>query len=67
MCILLCFFMQYPGMKAEKDGKWEIPASIRVKLWLGLEKHEMQWHAMQTEGELAVYAETVRTAFLFSS
>ena len=46
-------------MKAIKDDKWEIPALLRMKIWLGLEKHEHEWHRMQTEGELAVFAETV--------
>ena len=56
MC-LLC--SQYPGSKALKDGKYEIPALVRMKVWLGLEKHENEWHACQTEGDLAVFAETV--------
>ena len=32
---------------------------LRLKLWLGLEKHELDWHEMQTDGDLAVFAETV--------
>ena len=56
------FLCQLPGGKADKDKSWEIPALLRVKIWLGLEKHEMEWHKMQTEGELAVFAETVRLA-----
>jgi hypothetical protein len=50
---------QYPGHQSEKDKKPEIPALVRVKLWLGLVNEEQEWHKMQTEGELAVYAETV--------
>lgn len=50
---------QYPGHQSEKDKKPEIPALVRVKLWLGLVNEEKEWHKMQTEGELAVYAETV--------
>ena len=50
---------QYPGNKAEKENKWEIPSLIRCKVWFGLEQHEMEWHKMQGEGELSVYAETV--------
>lgn len=45
-------------MKAEKE-KYEIPTLLRVKLWLGLTKKEDVWHKNQTEGELAVFAETV--------
>ena len=37
----------------------EIPALLRVKLWLGLQSEEAEWHKCQTEGELAVFAETV--------
>ena len=55
----VCVWLQYPGNKAEKENKWEIPALVRLKIWLGLEKHESEWHRMQTEGELAVFAETV--------
>ena len=50
---------QYPGHQSDKDKKPEIPALVRVKLWLGLVNEEKEWHKMQTEGELAVYAETV--------
>lgn len=49
--------MKYPGLKAEKE-KYEIPALLRIKLWLGLTKQEEVWHKTQTEGELAVFAET---------
>lgn len=49
--------MKFPGMKAEKE-KYEIPTLLRVKLWLGLTKKEDVWHKNQTEGELAVFAET---------
>jgi myoferlin len=51
--------LQYPGNKREKENRWEIPALIRAKFWLGLESQDIEWHQMQTEGELAVYAETV--------
>ena len=52
-------FLQYPGNQAEKDNKWEIPALVRMKVFLGLEKHEYEWHKLQKEGDLAVFAETV--------
>ncbi|XP_067657682.1 myoferlin-like isoform X1 [Haliotis asinina] len=50
--------LKFPGSKAEKEKKFEVPAMIRVKLWLGLQSQEMEWHKMQKEGELAVFAET---------
>ena len=63
---LYMLWLQYPGNKAEKEGKWEIPALLRVKIWFGLEKHEHEWHKMQTEGELAVFAETVSVKSYYS-
>jgi len=53
------FDVQYPGDKAEKENLCAIPALLRLKLWLGLEQHEPDWHKLQTEGVLSVYAETV--------
>ena len=32
---------------------------VRAKLWLGLQAEEAEWHKLQSEGELAVFAETV--------
>ena len=58
-CNVSFVLFQFPGNKAEKENKWEIPALLRMKLWLGLEKHESEWLKIQTEGELAVFAETV--------
>ncbi|GAB1610572.1 myoferlin-like isoform X9, partial [Argonauta hians] len=49
--------LKYPGLKAQKE-KHDIPALIRMKLWFGLAKQEQEWHNIQTEGELAVFAET---------
>ena len=57
--MLHILLLQYPGNKAVKDDKWEIPALLRMKIWLGLERHQHEWHRMQTEGELAVFAESV--------
>jgi hypothetical protein len=48
---------QYPGHKEEK--KHDVPALLRIKLWLGLQSEEEAWHQMQKEGEMAVFAETV--------
>jgi len=44
---------------AERENRWEIPALINARIWLGLEQHEHEWHRMQREGEVAVFAETV--------
>ncbi|KAH9524694.1 hypothetical protein Btru_027538 [Bulinus truncatus] len=54
---LITLALKYPQVK-DKDKKFEIPALLRVKLWLGLQTEENAWHKMQNEGELAVYAET---------
>ncbi|XP_060557298.1 dysferlin-like isoform X3 [Ruditapes philippinarum] len=48
--------MKYPGHKEEK--KHDVPALLRIKLWLGLQSEEEAWHQMQKEGEMAVFAET---------
>lgn len=53
--ILLC--VQYPGNKGDKS--MEVPALLRIKLWLGLQSQEDSWHKMQKDGEMAVFAETV--------
>jgi len=40
-----------------------VPAQIRVKLWLGLEKYEKDWVQShideKTNGVISIYAETV--------
>lgn len=39
----------------------EVPAHVRMIIWLGLEKHQEDWtNREQTEGDFCVYAETVR-------
>lgn len=48
---------QYPGHKAEKHH--EIPGLLSIKVWLGLHQQEEEWHKMQKEGDMAVFAETV--------
>jgi len=53
--------VQYPGNFAERENRWEIPALLHARIWLGLEQHESEWRHMQREGEVAVYAETVST------
>ncbi|XP_076439100.1 myoferlin-like [Babylonia areolata] len=42
----------------DRPKDYQIPALLRIKLWLGLQIEEEEWHLMQTEGELAVFAET---------
>ena len=38
----------------------EVPAHVRMIVWLGLEKHQEDWtNREQTEGDFCVYAETV--------
>ena len=40
----------------------EVPAHVRMIVWLGLEKHQEAWsNREQTEGDFCVYAETVNT------
>lgn len=61
------YLLQFPGLKAEKEKVSEVPVMLRTKIWLGLANEDDAWHRMQTEGELAVYAETVSTSCLLSS
>lgn len=58
LSLIFLFLSQYPGSKAEK--RHEVPALLRIKLWFGLQGEEEAWHRMQKEGEMAVFAETVR-------
>lgn len=55
-----CLF-QYPGKKASNLKEHpEIPALLRVEIWLGLERDQDNWTARgKSEGEFVVYAETV--------
>ncbi|XP_073239418.1 myoferlin-like [Porites lutea] len=57
---VLDLFMQYPGKKGFNiDGYPEVPAHVRVMLWLGLEKHQEAWtNRQETEGNFCVFAET---------
>eukprot|EP00058_Branchiostoma_floridae_P024963 XP_002610453.1 hypothetical protein BRAFLDRAFT_124267 [Branchiostoma floridae] len=47
--------LKYPG---HKHGKTDIPALLRVKLWLGLQTDQEHFDPGTTEGEVAVFAET---------
>ncbi|BFY97443.1 hypothetical protein BsWGS_00482 [Bradybaena similaris] len=49
--------LRYPQVK-DKGKKPELPAVVRFKMWLGLQTQDKAWHKMQTDGELAVFAET---------
>ena len=51
-------------MKADKDKVATVPALLRMKLWLGLSAEDDAWHHMQSEGEMAVFAETVSIIYV---
>ena len=60
--------LKWPGKIAEeKDRVNVIPAQIRVKLWLGLEKYEKDWLQAhideETNGAISIFAETVYGIF----
>ena len=59
LCVICV--LQYPGHKAEKES--DIPGLLRIKMWLGLNQQEEEWHKMQKEGDMAVFAETVSISF----
>ncbi|PAA77701.1 hypothetical protein BOX15_Mlig001839g4 [Macrostomum lignano] len=50
-------FLKSPTVKSD-DPKLQIPALVRLMVWLGHEKDENEWHKMQREGNLSVLAET---------
>lgn len=56
----LDLFMQYPGKKQfNLEDYPEVPAQVRVMLWLGLEKDQEAWtNRQETEGDFCVFAET---------
>lgn len=52
--------LKYPGKKGQdvKDHP-QIPAKLRVEMWLGLEKQQQYWTGRpKTEGDFCVFAET---------
>lgn len=53
---------QYPGESNRGKEAREVPAMVRVELWVGLRKHQMDWirREGQSEGRFKIYAETVR-------
>lgn len=57
---VLNMFMKYPGKKQMNLEDFpEVPAHVRMIVWLGLEKHQEDWtNREQTEGDFCVYAET---------
>lgn len=59
--MILFLSSQYPGKKQfNLDDYPEVPAHVRVILWLGLEKHQEAWsNRQETEGDFCVFAETV--------
>lgn len=52
--------MKYPGKKGNDVKEHpELPAKLRVEMWLGLEKQQQYWTARpKTEGDFCVFAET---------
>ncbi|KAJ7375522.1 hypothetical protein OS493_040671, partial [Desmophyllum pertusum] len=48
--------LKYPGRNAEETPH-EIPALVRLELWLGLATHQQHW-IKRENGEFNVYAET---------
>lgn len=60
--------LKWPGKEAEDRVKKDIiPAQVRVKLWLGLEKDEKDWLLTHIDenvnGAVSIYAETVLKRF----
>ncbi|XP_067936252.1 myoferlin-like isoform X2 [Watersipora subatra] len=51
----MTIILKYPGNKGA--SKWQIPAKLRVKFWMGKKKYEDQWSKAQTE-KVVVMAET---------
>ncbi|KAL9983681.1 hypothetical protein ACROYT_G005897 [Oculina patagonica] len=52
--------LKYPGKKGQDVKEHpELPAKLRVEMWLGLEKQQQYWTARpKTEGDFCVFAET---------
>lgn len=52
--------LKYPGKKGQDiNDHPEIPAKLRVEMWLGLEKQQQYWTGRpKTEGDFCVFAET---------
>ena len=59
--LMLHLSPQYPGKKQfNLEDYPEVPAHVRLILWLGLEKHQEAWsNRQETEGDFCVFAETV--------
>ena len=59
---LMCSFAQYPG-KTKLDKEYqEVPAMVRVELWVGLREYQHKWterNPEKGEGKFEIYAETV--------
>ena len=58
------FNLKWPGKIAKNKDKINvIPAKMRIKLWLGLEKYEKDWLKMHSDeknnGAISIFAETV--------
>ena len=55
------FFFQYPGKKGHNIKEHpEVPALLRLELWLGLVGQQHHWTARgRSDGEFTLYAESV--------
>ena len=56
-CFFFCF--KWPPKKDSVSPKPEVPACLRLVIWLGLELHAGDWLRCADEGEISVFAETV--------
>ncbi|PAA82420.1 hypothetical protein BOX15_Mlig000471g3 [Macrostomum lignano] len=54
-----------PSVKQNEENRLEIPALVRLTVWLGHEKDESEWLRMQREGSLSVLAETYENEWYF--
>ncbi|XP_028415074.1 myoferlin-like [Dendronephthya gigantea] len=51
--------LKYPGKRNRDKELPEIPALLRVMLWLGLEKYQGEWEELRKSGgDLSLFAET---------
>ncbi|KAL3317883.1 hypothetical protein Ciccas_003460 [Cichlidogyrus casuarinus] len=68
-CVILAFKTFLPSQRKpylndkEREKNWEIPAQLRIKLWLGLEKEDYNWQDIPSEGKTCFIAETNESKF----
>ena len=57
--LIYMFFVHLDSNKGDEGSiKSEMPALLRVKMWLGLEADEKDWYLKTPEAELSIFAET---------